>query len=143
MRTFEDLRFYSIPNHPSTNHNVVGLFQHLEITQRQFCINELNIYAGQLCLRNYTEYEGICAFLGLYLGRVLRDGDQGHVDSEGGFVSLDGRKKLGMHASSPFRDSPVMVVRALMTLRRKRQDYMETHMGRLLRGILLTEEAFK
>ena len=142
MRTFEDLRFYSIPNHPPVNRNVVDLLRDLEIAQRQSCINELNIYAGQLCLRDYTEYKEVCGFLGLYLGSTLQDGGEGHIDSEGGFVSSGGREKLGMHPS-PFSDSPVMVVRALMTLRRKRQDYMETHMGRLLRGILLTEEAFK
>lgn len=118
-QTFEHLDFVNIP--PGRRQDLSS------------CRIELGIFAGQLCLDGQKSYQEVCDFLGLYPGTV-DDDDREHVDSRGGFMARGRRQELGLHFS-PFEQNPVMFVKALMGLRRKGQGYLETHMGKLLRGI--------
>jgi len=129
MKTFEDMNFISIPPVPC---NPMELMKD--------GIIELNIFAGQLCLNSYAEYENVCKFLGLHLGSVEK-GDEGHIDSEGGFMSWGRRQILGIQ-DSPFKQNPVSRIKSFIMFRRKGQDYLETHMGKLLRGVPLLEKDF-
>ena len=122
MRTLEHLDFVSVPPVPS------GWGQELGS-----CRVELGIFAGQLCFVSRESYHEILDFLGLYEGTV-DDDDREHIDSRGGFMTRRRRQELGLHLS-PFEQNPVMFIKALTALRRKGQDHLETHMGKLLRGI--------
>jgi hypothetical protein len=104
-------------------------------------LRTLNLLAGQLCLSDLKkEYMGLCAFLGLYLENVSDD-DKDHIDTEGGFMSAIRRQELGREGS-PFEKNPVGFVKEVMKFRRKGQDYLETHMGKLLSAVPLTERDF-
>jgi hypothetical protein len=104
-------------------------------------VRTLNLLSGQVCLSDLNkEYMELCTFLGLYLGNV-RDDDKDYVDAEGGFVSSIRRKDLGM-GRSPFEENPVGFVKEVMKLRRKGQDYLKTHMGKLLSAVPLTKNDF-
>ncbi|KAF8545391.1 hypothetical protein BDD12DRAFT_919880 [Trichophaea hybrida] len=127
MKTFESMDVISVPSIPCNS------------TGTDLTI-ELNIFAGQLCLSSYEQYKKVCSFLGLYLGSV-GDEDEGHIDSEGGFMSPARRRELG-NSSSPFEKNPVGCIKSFIMFRRKGQDYLETHMGKLLRGVPLLEKDF-
>jgi len=129
MKTFESMNFISIPPAPCNS---------MEFMMGG--VIELNIFAGQLCLNSYDEYKKVCKFLGLHLGSV-DNGDEGHIDSEGGFMSWKRRQELNIQ-DSPFEKNPVSRIKSFIMFRRKGQDYLETHMGKLLRGIPLFEEDF-
>lgn len=104
-------------------------------------LDELNIFAGQLYLKDYKAYEEMCGFLGLYLGELPTDKDvKIHSD---GFVENSIRSDLGMEIYSPFSKSPVTFLGKLMEFRRKGQDYLATHSGQILHGRLLTEQDFE
>jgi len=129
MKTFESMNFISIPPVPCNS---------MEFMMGG--VIELNIFAGQLCLNSYDEYKKVCKFLGLHLGSV-ENGDEGHIDSEGGFMSWGRRQILGIQ-DSPFKQNPVSRIKSFIMFRRKGQDYLETHMGKLLRGVPLLEKDF-
>ena len=124
MRTLEHLDFASIPPVPSGWGQELGR-----------CRVELGIFAGQLCFVSHKSYHEILDFLGLYAG-IVNDDDKEHIDSRGGFISRRRRQELGLR-SSPFEQNPVMFIEALMALRTKGQDYLETHMGKLLSGTMV------
>lgn len=126
MKSFEDMTFMSIPPLRPSDLSAPSL--------------EINIFAGQIFIKSFKEYKRVCGFLGLHLG-ALEEGDKGHVDSDGGFVSKERRMERGMD-QSPFWESPVALVRDVLRLRRKGQDCSESHMERLLQGIPLRREDF-
>lgn len=101
-------------------------------------VDQLNIFAGQLCFRNYNAYRRVCGFLGLYLDEPSTEVSA--VIHSGGFVTRADRKILEMKQDSPFDKSPVPFLRALVGLRRKGQNSMASHMGHALHGRLLREE---
>lgn len=103
-------------------------------------VDELNIFAGQLYLKDDNAYQGLCGFLGLYLGELPADkAVKIHSD---GFVEPGSRIDLEMVTRSPFLESPVVFLRRLMGFRRKDQDYLATHLGQILHGRLLTAQDF-
>lgn len=104
-------------------------------------IDQLNLFAGQLYFPNYEAYQRVCGFLGLYLDDT--SSEKRVVIRSDGFVDPWDRKSLGMKYESPFKQSPVAVLRGLIGLRRKGQSYITTHMGHVLHGRLLMEEDFE
>ncbi|KAF8539120.1 hypothetical protein BDD12DRAFT_883199 [Trichophaea hybrida] len=104
-------------------------------------VDELNIFAGQLYFRNYNAYERVCGFLGLHLQETSPD-KAAAIQSDG-FVEESERQALGMRYRSPFKESPIGLLRALIGFRRDGQSYIVTHMGHVLHGRLLTEEDFE
>ncbi|KAF8251192.1 hypothetical protein K440DRAFT_596393 [Wilcoxina mikolae CBS 423.85] len=134
MKTFESMDVISIPPVPCNSNGT-----DLDLMGTNGAI-ELNIFAGQLCLSSYEQYKNVCSFLGLHLGSV-GDEDEGYIDSEGGFMSPARRRELGI-SSSPFEQNPVSRIKSFIMFRRKGQDYLETHMGKLLRGVQLFEKDF-
>jgi len=128
MRTLELMDFCAIPPAPT-----------LEVTTTTTTtsiVRELNIFAGQLYLRDFAEYKNVCGLLGLHIGGDVGD----HVyEGSAGFMSWERREELGI-SGSPFRANPVNLVRYLLVLRGKGFDYLGTQMGRLLRGELLFED---
>ena len=91
---------------------------------------QLNLFAGQLYFDSFSEYTGVCKFLGL----ALEPPKDGHVIEFDGF--LYGTSNPTMSA---FIHSPVQFLKSLMTkIRRNCQEIEHTHIGKVLGGRLLT-----
>ncbi|KAJ6533694.1 hypothetical protein B0H19DRAFT_1272335 [Mycena capillaripes] len=132
MRSFEDLSFYTLPTSRPLPSGRWGVD---EITQ-------LNLFAGQLYLRNIDECKRLCNMLGLYINdEVSGEGSPVRYESDG-FVA-PGNRQGAMAESCFFSESPLLAVKDLVGLRRKGLDYMPTHMGRILHAGLVREEDFR
>ncbi|RDW89094.1 hypothetical protein BP6252_01126 [Coleophoma cylindrospora] len=125
--TLEHLKFCAIPSLPQSWEPPQNL------------VMQLNIFSGQLYLRSYAEYTALCKFLGL-ISRVQGD-DTSHKIGADGFVLPNGRS--GDYADCQFSKSPVELVRGLVSIRRKGQDFIASHMGRILNGEMLKPEDFE
>jgi hypothetical protein len=132
MRSFEDLLFYTLP----TSRPFPG---------RRWSVNEithLNLFGGQLYLKNINEYRRLCNILGLYIDdEVSGHGSPVKYESDG-FVA-PGNRRGAMAESCFFTESPLSAIRDLVGWRRKGLDYAPTHMGRILHAGLVREEDFK
>ena len=118
FHALDGLGLYTIPKRPWT----------LSIPPR-FTI-QLNLFAGQLYFDSFSEYTGVCEFLGL----ALEPPKDGHVIDFDGFLS--GTSKP---SESAFIHSPVQFLKNLMTkIRRNCQEIEHTHVGKVLSGKLLT-----
>ncbi|KAK0245427.1 hypothetical protein EDD85DRAFT_917513 [Armillaria nabsnona] len=124
-KRFDDLQFYCIPKPGTWQINDALL------------ITQLNIFAGQLYLRDYKEYQQLCSFLGLYQGQHSTD-ENVPIQSDG-FIKPEHR---GEGDISPFKTSPVPFLKALPGSRRKEHPYLATHLGKMLHGHVLTPESF-
>ncbi|KAK2813760.1 hypothetical protein FQN50_000158 [Emmonsiellopsis sp. PD_5] len=124
MRPMDDLSFGSLPHSPAFPPNIRTL--------------QLNLFAGQLYLKDYAEYVSVCRFLGLVHcppgGNVRAAAD--------GFVTPSDRTDYDwvMEAKCKFTKSPVELLKELMALRRKGQGISRSHIGAILNGALLTKE---
>lgn len=94
---------------------------------------QLNLFAGSLYLRSFTEYIELCDFLGLLVGTAT--GDQ-QVSPDGFITPPVG--KWG------FKTSPVAFLRVLlMKIRREGEGVEKTHLGKILNGVRLEESDFE
>ncbi|RFU36269.1 hypothetical protein B7463_g125, partial [Scytalidium lignicola] len=102
---------------------------------------QLNLFAGQLYLKNFEEYESLCRFLGL-CSRPPDDGVEVGCD---GFIlrSSKGNTEPPAFRTTKFTTSPVDFVRTIMTVRRKGQSFKSSHFGKILNGQLIREEEFQ
>ncbi|PGH26548.1 hypothetical protein AJ80_01862, partial [Polytolypa hystricis UAMH7299] len=108
---------------------------------RSSLIRQLNLFAGQLYLRDMDEYITLRQFLGL----AYKPPNNNNVRvSSDGFVTPADRKYYGpvMAANCPFLKSPVPFLKLLLELRRKGQSFRRSHLGAILNGELLTEDRF-
>jgi len=119
MLVFDDLRFYCVPPLPQGDSSL-SLLKPL--------ITQLNVFAGQLYPTTYEDYQELCDFLGIDID--VQGVQQAESD---GFVQWHHRTVYGT-SGSPFITSPVPFLKALMSLRRKHQDFERTPIGKLLAG---------
>jgi hypothetical protein len=128
VRTLEDLSFCAIPPVPQTWSTPVVAHQ-------------LNLFAGQLYIRNYEDYTSLCDFLGL-CSSVPNDQTKIACD---GFISLANRAFLGRdwQLECPFETSPVAFLRLVTAFRRKGQSTTVSHIGRILNGELVSRQQFE
>jgi len=128
MASFEDLKFYCIPALP----------QSWTPPSAEVSI-QLNLWAGQLYLRDYDTALQLCNFLGIYSDSC------GHVDDVekqiDGFIKPGDRGTLPV-SQSRFQLSPVPFLKNLIGLRRKGMSFSTTHLGKLLHARSLTREDF-
>ncbi|KAG6334371.1 hypothetical protein ID866_4722 [Astraeus odoratus] len=128
MRPCDDLRLYTVPPLPP------------HCTMPPPLIDQLNLFAGQLYLHDYSTYIRVCRFLCIY----TRD-----LDHEGKFeVQNDGfiepaHRPVNLMSSSTFLQSPMPFLRWLIGLRRRGMGFALTHMGKIVDGRLLREEDFE
>ncbi|PVH93270.1 hypothetical protein DM02DRAFT_676940 [Periconia macrospinosa] len=94
-------------------------------------IMQLNLFAGQLYFRSYGEYTEMCDYLGLAWA-TAKEGQE--VETDGFIRGLQGKWGL--------EDSPVRFFRGLMKLRREGEGIDKTQVGKLLNGVMLTEDDF-
>jgi hypothetical protein len=94
---------------------------------------QLNLFAGSLYLRSYTEYGELCDFLGL-LRNDVKPGQQ--VSADGFIMPPSGTWGL--------KESPVLFLRALlMKIRKEGEGIEKTVLGKMLNGARLKESDFE
>ncbi|KAL1693689.1 hypothetical protein GGG16DRAFT_88362 [Schizophyllum commune] len=121
-RAFDDLTFLITPSSAATSC----------LPPTNATIHELNLFAGNLFLRNEVAFREVCQLLGLHLGEIP-DALKGKVGVDGFVSQRADRTALGIVACL-FEKSPSAVLRALMDLRRKGQGFLLTHIGQMLYG---------
>ncbi|KAI9459074.1 hypothetical protein HD554DRAFT_1685585 [Boletus coccyginus] len=125
MKPFDDLRLYSIPPLPS------------DWTPPWDLIDQLNMFAGQLYLRDYTSYLRLCRFLGVPTSMTDSPNDtairRNLFKIPGTFEEME----------VTFSGSPLPPVMALLAIRNRRRPFARTHMGKILQGQLLEKKDFE
>ncbi|KAF8602017.1 hypothetical protein BDV93DRAFT_607811 [Ceratobasidium sp. AG-I] len=136
MRSFSDLRFYSVPNLPTRDRSAVPLLLQLQ----------LNLWAGQLYLENHEEYRALCAFLGVYVDFNDVPPEENFRVQSDGFVAPTDRQVLANYLPEyiecGFTGSPIQMLRELIGRRRKGIEYTRTHLGQVLHPRRLTPNDF-
>ncbi|RMJ25082.1 hypothetical protein PHISP_04065 [Aspergillus sp. HF37] len=96
---------------------------------------QLNLFAGQLYLSSYAEYQRVCELLGVASG-TTRDGQ---VVAADGFI-VQGNEGT----TTTFRQSPLKFLKVLMSqIRKDCQEVDKTHIGRIVDGRLLSPSDFE
>ncbi|KAI9728103.1 MAG: hypothetical protein M1834_007819 [Cirrosporium novae-zelandiae] len=129
MQTMDSLAFCALPPIPPFRYAAIPSI-----------IRHLNIFAGQLYLRNYEEYVVLCRFLGV----CYRVPDEGIEVSGDGFVDRESRPLFDqvMARVCPFTKSPVEFLKVFMGLRRKELSFKRSHLGGIVQGEPLGQEEF-
>jgi hypothetical protein len=132
MRSFEDLKFYSIPTSR-------------QVPAQRWGVNEiaqLNLFAGQLYLKNFDEGIRFCNMLGLYVDdNASGDGSPIKYESDGFVLPI--HRRGAMLEQCLFAESPLLAIKNLVGWRRKGLNYLPTHLGKILHGGLVREGLFK
>ena len=127
MRPCDDLAFYSIPSLP------------IWWITPPLLMDQLNVFAGQLYLKDLKTYVRLCRFLCVYASDL--EGQGGIEVGCNGFIAPRNRP-WHLQAVHAFQNSPLLSVSTLMRIRRKGTQFSLTHMGKLLDGRLLSEDDF-
>ena len=128
MRSLEDLRFYCIPPLPPS----------WSPPQSQ-TVEQLNLWAGQLYIRDHLTYERLSRFLGLSTQEIQC---QREMETQpDGFIKPEHRAH-SLISQCTFTESPVTFLNNLIAYRRKGMGYSLTHMGKILAARRLTEDDF-
>lgn len=102
-------------------------------------VRNLNIFAGSLYLEDAAIYDSLRSFLGL-VSQSRRVGSLA-VNSDG-YVDPEVRQKVGWPSSCPFKGSPLPFLKELYSLRRGGKGFAQTHIGHLVEGRALRQDAF-
>ncbi|KAG9125299.1 hypothetical protein FRC07_008195 [Ceratobasidium sp. 392] len=136
MISFSNLRFYTLPTQFNLDSEFLG-----PTTQLQ-----LDLFAGQLYLDDYSQYLALCSFLGVYSGANIHSGDNDINVQSDGFIAPGDRERLGDHEvgylNCGFQSSPIGALKDLVGHRRKGMDYLRTHVGQILHARQLTPSNF-
>ena len=128
MATFEDLTFFCIPPLPKA-------WRPASVTD----IAQLNLFAGQLYLKDFDTYLHLLLILGL-VGEEAKGARTQWWESDG-FVKPANRRGM-MQYLCKLTSSPLPFLKEVISLRRKGMGYQSTHIGKILYGGLLTREDF-
>ncbi|KAG8742151.1 hypothetical protein FRC10_001959 [Ceratobasidium sp. 414] len=135
MTSFSDLRFYTRPARPGSD------FAPLDSSSQL----QLNLFAGQLYLDDYSQYRSLCAFLGIYFDGSTQGDEDINIQSDG-FITPSNRQKLrgpeAGYRDCGFQTSPIGALKELVGYRRKGMDYLRTHVGQILHARQLTLDDF-
>jgi hypothetical protein len=126
MKAADDLKFYNIPSS--------GLIPWSEPLAIQ--LNQLNLFGGQLYLKDYSAYKDLCSFLGILATELSTEDNRVQRD---GFIEHDPDDPP---TPGRFQTSPLPFLKELFGLRRKGQSYFTTHLGKILHSRVLTEKDF-
>jgi hypothetical protein len=136
MRTFEDFDRFILPSHVSA-----------PVFPRRLA-HQVNIFSGSIFLQDLQTYRDVCRILGLHFDRIEADDSSTPansrptvIDSTYFVVDPATRTRLGM-SNEGFLETPVPFLMKLLVTRRHGQGLGPSHMGKLLRGVRLTEEDF-
>ncbi|KAI6112362.1 hypothetical protein EV401DRAFT_2105300, partial [Pisolithus croceorrhizus] len=127
MLPCDDLRLFTIPSVPS------------EWIAPASLVDQVNLFAGQLYLRDYSTYLRLCRFLCVYADDLAGEADL-EVESDG-FIPL-ARRPLKARSTGAFQNSPLAFLKHVIDQRRRGMNFVVTHMGRILNGRLLKKDDF-
>jgi hypothetical protein len=102
-------------------------------------VRNLNLFAGSLYLEDAAIYDSLRCFLGL-VSQSRRVGDS--VVNSDGYVNSDARRRAGWPSACPFNGSPLPFLKEVCSLRRGGKGFAQTHMGHLVEGRALRQDAF-
>ena len=127
-RSLEDLSFCAVP--PVPEDWVVPAVS-----------TPLNLFAGQLYLRDVADYRTLCRFLGVRFQDLFR----GVNVSTDGFISPQTRRMQDEETAAicKFTQSPIDFLRLVTTFRRLGQTFATSHMGKILNGELVRSYDFE
>ena len=128
MATLEDLKFFCIPPLPET-------WRPASATD----IAQLNLFAGQLYLKDFDTYLHLLLILGL-VGEEAKEAKTQWWENDG-FIQPANRPGM-MQSLCRLTSSPLPFLKEVISLRRKGMGYQSTHIGKILHGALLTHEDF-
>jgi hypothetical protein len=134
MKSSEDFDFFTLPSLPPSARSQTTQPPPTLVSEPK-AVNQLNLFAGQLYLRNYETYLDLCEFLGVICGKP------GEL-SQGVTVQLDGFMRADSRHLSPFKDSPLPYLKMLVGFRRKGQSFKDTDIWSILHAKVLTEDTF-
>lgn len=134
MTSFSNLQFYSVPSLPVCNWTPPPPLVQIQV----------NLWGGQLYMKDFSEYRVICGFLGISLDT---DGHESDIPVQSdGFVMPTDRQLLATYrpeyATCKFSNSPVNMLKELIGRRRKGMEYMRTHLGQVLHARQLSPNDF-
>ena len=135
MTPCDDLNLYNISTSSRNsveNPNLKG--------QLMTLIDQLNLFTGQLYLRDYETYIRLCRFLCVYAKDLEGEGDFRRESD--GFIQ-PAHRPSGARSWGSFSKSPLPFLRFLIGLRRKGIPFAPTHMGKILDGRPVREEDFE
>ncbi|KJZ70160.1 hypothetical protein HIM_10444 [Hirsutella minnesotensis 3608] len=98
---------------------------------------QLNLFAGSLYFTSYSEYVDCADYLCLTWGARAEAADAG-VD---GYLQPNVRRRQHFGRAN-FEESPVQFLKVLYSIRHHGMNISKTHIGKMLNGIILTEEDF-
>ncbi|KAG9312774.1 hypothetical protein JVU11DRAFT_6186 [Chiua virens] len=124
VKPSDDLKLYTIPPLPSDSW-----------TPPWNLIDQLNVFSGQLYLRDYQSYLRLCRFLGVPAKDSPND-----ITPRWNLFNIPGSFEEN---EIRFSDSPLPSVMALLGIRSKGRPFAHTHMGRILQGQVLMEKDFE
>ncbi|KAL4070379.1 hypothetical protein J3A83DRAFT_4390668 [Scleroderma citrinum] len=127
VRPCDDLLLYSIPTVPHNWNTPIPP------------VDQLNLFAGQLYLRDYITYIRVCRYLCVYAKDLDHEG-YFEIQSDGFIEPV--HRPLRARTTGAFQRSPLPLLRHLIILRRMGMRFAHTHMGKILDGRLLREEDF-
>jgi hypothetical protein len=122
MKPSDDLKLYAIPPLPS------------DWSPPWALIDQLNVFSGQLYLRDYTSYIQLCRFLGVPTKELPND-----TAVRRNLLHIPGSFK---EDEITFSGSPLPFVKALLAIRNRGLPLAHTHMGKIFQGKPLTEKDF-
>lgn len=100
----------------------------------------LEMFSGSLYFSSFEDYKNFRSFLGL-VTECLGEIPEGGMTNEG-FVKFPTRLKLEWPIDSPFVESPLPFLSALMHIRTKGNGYQQSHVGTLIKTMPLSAEWF-
>ena len=128
MLSFDNLDVYKIPEEDNG----------VTISREQMAI--LNLFAGQLYFSTFEDYQLLCTLIGLWDGeRPLPIRRKVERDN---WVPTACRKANGWNECT-FTESPVLALKAFISMRRLGEDWEETHMCDILSGKILRRDEFE
>lgn len=94
---------------------------------------QLNLFAGQLYLASYREYQELCDFLGV-----------AYIKTPDGLAVADDGFILGGNGKTTFSQSPLKFVEGFMSqVRKECQEIDKTHVGKIVVGSILCPSDFQ
>ncbi|KAL9623914.1 MAG: hypothetical protein Q9160_001906 [Pyrenula sp. 1 TL-2023] len=102
-------------------------------------LTSLHLFSGALYFDAHLHYRQLCEFLGVVgAGQPVNAGAEVETD---GFIRPEHRGGNGW-SQTRFSRNPLPLVKAILGMRRKGENYAGSHMGRIVSGRVMSEEEF-
>lgn len=105
-------------------------------------LTSLHLFSGALYFDAHLHYRQLCEFLGVVgAGQPVKPGAEVETD---GFVRPEHRDGSGSGwTRTRFSRNPLPLVKAILGMRRKGENYAGSHMGRVVSGRVMSEDEFE